>query len=58
MRSSGGAGEFWGDRMGVYTWYQTITSEDGADSHVYKQRHDGSTERHFYIYRSKSRAMS
>ena len=52
MRSSGGAGEFWGDRMGVYNWYQTITSENGADSHVYKQRHDGSNETQYYIYRS------
>ena len=51
MRSSGGAGEYRGYRLGVYIWYQTITSEDGTESHVYKQRHDGSTEKQYYIYR-------
>jgi len=51
MRSSGGAGEYRGHHLGVYIWYQTITSEDGTESHVYKQRHDGSIEKHYYIYR-------
>ena len=51
MRSSGGAGEHQGDQLGVYIWYQALLSDDGTESHVYKQRHDGYTENHFYIYR-------
>ena len=50
LRSSGGAGEYQGYRLGVYIWYQTITSEDGIESHVYKQRHDGETENFIYRY--------
>ena len=51
MRSSGGAGEYQGDRLGVFIWYQALLSDDGTESHVYKQRHDGSTEKQYYIYR-------
>jgi len=51
MRSSGEAGERQGDKMGVYTWYQTMTGEDGTKSHVYKQRHDGSGDRQYFIFR-------
>ena len=51
MRSTGGAGEHWGALMGVYAWYQTIAGENGTESHVYKQRHDGSGDTQYYIYR-------
>ena len=51
MRSSGGAAEYFGGELGVYSWYQAIISDDGTESHVYKQRHDGSTEIQYYIYR-------
>ena len=53
-----GAGEFWGDKMGVYNWYQAILSDDGTESHVYKQRHDGSTKTQFYIYRFRDQNYS
>ena len=54
LRSSGEAGEFQGYRLGVYIWYQTITSEDGIESHVYKQRNDVNVKKENFIYRLMS----
>ena len=58
LRSSGGAGEFQGYKLGVYTWYQTITSDDGIESHVYKQRNDVNVEKENFMYRSMSKYLS
>ena len=47
LRTSGPAGEYQGDCMGVYQFY----SEDESQGRVYKQRHDnGGTQ--YYLHRS------
>ena len=58
LRNSGGAGEYQGYRLGVYNWYQTITSEDGIESNVYKQRNDVNVEKENFMYRSMSKYLS
>ena len=48
LRSSGGAGEYQGERLGLY---QLLPDEKGdGQSPVYRQRHDGDNE-HYYLYR-------
>ena len=49
LRSSGGAGEWQGDKMGLY---QLLPDAEKGDEQgpVYRQRHDGDNQ-HFYLYR-------
>ena len=49
LRSSGGAGEWIGDKLGLF---QLLSGggEDHAQGPVYRQRHDTS-DQHYYLYR-------
>ena len=50
LRSSGGAGEWQGDSMGLYQLLPDGEKGDGQGP-VYHQRHDDEENRHYYLYR-------
>ena len=48
LRTTGAAGECWGDKFGLYKLFPEVTGDDGSP--VYRQMHDGDNAENF-LYR-------
>ena len=48
LRTTGAAGECWGDKFGLYKLFPEVTGDDGSP--VYRQMHDGD-KKEYFLYR-------